>query len=338
MKKSKKNFLGQIFIFGFEGKSLSSDFKKFFEKNKIVGVILFSRNIESSAQIKDLCSELKSLSDIPPFIMIDQEGGERNRITKDFPIFPSNLYFGEKEDREGLYFAYKKTARNLKKLGINVNLAPVVDVLTNPKNEVIGERSFGSDSYKVASFSKIAIDATHSEKVLACAKHFPGIGDIEADPHKELPTNDNSKKRFEEIDFLPFKEAIKSGVRLIMTSHVFCPNLDSKDFSTFSQKICSDILKGKLEFDGLVLTDDMGMGAIKKSSELNFGFYKAFLAGHDLILLCEEFEKQNSLLEYFKKLLIDEKIDKTSFSKRVEKIILEKKKRLAFCGSIKRFG
>ncbi len=328
MSKNSTDLLGQIFIFGFEGKSLSSDSKKSIKKNKLGGAILFSRNIESLNQIKELCTEIKSLSDIPSFIMVDQEGGDKNRITKDFPGFPSNLYFGEKENGEGLHYAYKTTAKNLKKLGINVNLAPVVDVLTNPENEVIGERSFSSGPDKVAFFSKIAIEAIHSEKVLACAKHFPGIGDIKKDPHQDLPRNDNPKKRFEKIDFPPFREAIKSGVRLIMSSHVFCPNLDSENLSTFSKKICTDILKVDLGFDGLLITDDMGMGAIKKKYNLNQACYKAFLAGHDLILSCHEFEKQNVLLEYFKKLLIDGKIDKPFFSKRIEKIILEKKKSL----------
>jgi len=329
MKKNITDLLGQVFIFGFGGKSLSSDFKKLLKKNKLGGVILFERNIESKNQIKELCSELKSLSEVPAFIMIDQEGGEKNRITKDFPIFPSNLFLGEKEDKEGLFLAYKTTAKNLKQLGINVNLAPVVDVLTNPKNEVIGERSFGPDPNRVASFSKIAIEATHSERVLACAKHFPGIGDIDKDPHQDLPVNNNPQKRFEKTDFLPFREAISSGAELIMTSHVFCPNLDSENLSTFSKRICTDILKKKLGFEGLVLTDDMGMGAVKRNCDLNHPCYKAFLAGHDLILSCHEFEGHNALLEYFERLLVDKKIDEKFFSETVKKIIIKKKNRLA---------
>ncbi|KPL03256.1 MAG: hypothetical protein AMJ90_03475 [candidate division Zixibacteria bacterium SM23_73_2] len=330
MIKANFDFLGQLFVFGFEGKTLPYDFKRFLKDKDLGGVILFSKNIETLAQTKELCSEIKSLSKHSPLVMIDQEGGEVNRITDNFPVFPSNLSYGENEDKKGVAFAYRTTAQNLRKLGINVNLAPVVDVLTNPKNEVIGQRSFGSDPIKVASFSEIAIDAIHSERVLACAKHFPGLGDVDRDPHHELPRNDNSKKRFEKVDFPPFLEAIKSGVKLIMTSHVFCPGLDSEEISTFSPKICSDILRAELNYQGLVITDDMGMGAIVKNHDLNQACWKAFLAGHDLILLCEDFEKQNSLFEYFKKSVVDKRINQTDFSKRIAKIFSDKKSLAGF--------
>lgn len=319
------DLLGQIFIFGFEKESFSFEFIQLYQNWNLGGVILFSRNIVSSDQLSELTNLLKSISKIPPFIMIDQEGGEVNRITKDFPLSPSNKYFGDEEDKEGLFQAYKITAKNLKRLGINVNLAPVVDVLTNPKNRVIGERSFGSDAEKVAEFSKIAIQAIHSEGILACAKHFPGIGDINLDPHQDLPYNHNSKERFETIDFIPFKEAITSEVDFIMSTHVLCPNLDPKESACLSPVICNQILKEELKFGGLLITDDLGMGAIKKNYSLENACEKAFSAGNDLILVCEEFEKQEKILEHFKKLLMDKKLDEDLLSARIAKIMAKKK-------------
>ena len=317
--------LGQIFILGFEKESFSFEFTELYQKWSLGGVVLFSRNIVSADQLSELNNLLRSISKIPPFIMIDQEGGEVNRITKDFPLFPSNRYFGEREDKEGLFQAYKITARNLKKLGVNVNLAPVVDVLTNTENQVIKERSFGSEPAKVAEFSRMAIQAIHSEGILACAKHFPGIGDINLDPHQDLPYNHNSKERFQTVDFIPFKEAIKSDVDFIMSTHVMCPNLDQKEPASLSPVICHQILKEELRFGGLLITDDLGMGAIKKNYSLENACEKAFLADNDLILICEGFDQQGKVLEHFKKLLMDKKIDQALFSKRIEKIITKKK-------------
>jgi beta-N-acetylhexosaminidase len=317
--------LGQIFILGFEKESFSFEFTELYQKWNLGGVILFSRNIVSPDQLSELISLLRSISKIPPFIMIDQEGGEVSRITKDFPLFPSNRYFGDRQDKEGLFQALKITARNLRRLGINVNLAPVVDVVTNAENQVIKERSFGSDPAKVAEFSKMAIQAIRSEGVLACAKHFPGIGDINLDPHQDLPYNHNSKERFQAIDFIPFKEAIKSEVDFIMSTHVMCPNLDPKEPASLSRVICQQILKEELKFGGLLITDDLGMGAIKKNYSLENAAEKAFYAGNDLILACEDFDQQEKILEHFKKLLMDKETNQALFSKRIEKIITKKK-------------
>ncbi|MFQ6032927.1 MAG: glycoside hydrolase family 3 N-terminal domain-containing protein, partial [Candidatus Zixiibacteriota bacterium] len=154
---------GQFFIFGFEGNLPTDDFLHLIEKQNLGGVILFARNIESPKQISETIKELKSRSKRPPFFMIDQEGGRINRITKDFPVFPSNKFYGDRKDKEGVFEAYKTTARGLSRLGINVNLAPVVDVFTNPKNSVIKERSFGKDPALVAEMSCVAVEAIRSE-------------------------------------------------------------------------------------------------------------------------------------------------------------------------------
>jgi beta-N-acetylhexosaminidase len=321
----KTNLLGQLFIFDFEGFSPSEEFMRFFKNWNLGGVILFSENIQSLNQLKELIIKIKSSSSILPFIMIDQEGGSKNRIAKNFPTFPSNKYYGDRDDQKGMYQAYKTTARSLVELGINVNLAPVVDVLTNRENRVIRERSFGNNPQKVSTYCRIAIDAIHKGGVLACAKHFPGIGDIDMDPHYEMPNNRNSKKRFEKIDFPPFKAAIDSKTDFIMTTHVKCPNLDSKKPASLSSAICTEILKRDLGYKGLVITDDMNMGAIKKNYDILEACEEAYLAGNDLILLSHEHEKQPQVLERFLKLLKDGKIRKDDLAKTIQRILLKKK-------------
>lgn len=318
--------LGQFFVFGFEGKFSTDDFLHLIEKQNLGGIILFARNIESPKQISATIKELKSKSEHSLFIMIDQEGGRVNRIAKDFPVFPSNKFYGDRKDKEGVFEAYKTTARELSRLGINVNLAPVVDVLTNPKNSVIGERSFGENPVWVAEMSKVAIEAIKSENVLACAKHFPGIGDIEIDPHSELPINSNPKERFEKIDFLPFRASISSNVDMIMSTHVLCPNLDAKEPASLSQIICVDILRKELGFEGILITDDMRMGAIRKNQKLAQACQKAFLAGNDLILIGDKFEEQVQVLEHLEKLVSDKKISEERLNFSLDQILSAKKK------------
>jgi beta-N-acetylhexosaminidase len=318
--------LGQFFIFGFEGVFPTDDFLHLIEKQNLGGVILFARNIESPKQISETIKKLNSRSEYPLFVMIDQEGGGVNRITEDFPVFPSNRFYGDGKDKDSVFEAYKTTARELSKLGINVNLAPVVDVLTNPKNVVIRERSFGGDPALVAEMSKVAIKAIKSENVLACAKHFPGIGDIEIDPHSDLPINSNSKERFEKTDFLPFKASIFSNVDMIMSTHVLCPNLDSQEPASLSKIICTDILRAELDFKGILITDDMQMGAIRKNQKLTEACQKAFLAGNDLILVCDKLEDQIQILEHFEKQVSDKRISEERLNFSLDKILTTKKK------------
>ena len=318
--------LGQIFVFGFESKFPTDDFLHLIEKQNLGGIILFARNIESPKQISATIKELESKSKHPLFIMIDQEGGRINRITKDFPVFPANKFYGDRKDKEGVFEAYKTTARELSRLGINVNLAPVVDVVTNPKNSVIGERSFGEDPVWVAEMSKVAVKAIKSENILACAKHFPGIGNIEIDPHSDLPINSNPKERFEKIDFLPFRASISSNVDMIMSTHVLCPNLDAKEPATLSRIICVDILQKELGFEGILITDDMQMGAMRKNQKLAQACPKAFLAGNDLILIGDKFEEQVQVLEHFEKLVSDRKISEERLNFGLDKILSAKKK------------
>lgn len=163
----------QVFVLGYKGLYPSDEFIKLAKQYKIGGVIIFSENIEDLKQVREVISHLQSISSIPLFVMIDQEGGKTNRITKDFPTFPSNNFFGQRKDEKGIERAYSVTARELRNLGINVNLAPVVDVLTNPQNELLKERSFGNDAQLVANLTKIAVQAIRSQGVFSCTSIFP---------------------------------------------------------------------------------------------------------------------------------------------------------------------
>ena len=316
--------LGQFFVFGFQGEFPPADYLDLLEKQNLGGVILFARNIESPKQISKTLKEIKSISERPLFVMIDQEGGRINQVKKDFPVFPSNEFYGNRKDRDGIFKAYKTTAGELARLGININLAPVVDVLTNPNNSVLQERTFGKDPALVAEMSKVAVEAIKSENIFACAKHFPGIGAVDVDPHLSLPINSNSRERFETIDFLPFQACISSDVDMIMSTHVLCPELDSGEPASLSKVICTDILRKELGFEGILITDDMQMGAIRKNTELTEACRQAFLAGNDLILICDKFEEQVQVLEHFEKQVSDGKISEERLNFSLDKILSAK--------------
>lgn len=318
--------LGQLFSLGYKGEEPSVEFLNLLQKYQIGGVILFSANIKTKEQLRESIKLLQEKIEVPLFVMIDQEGGRVNRITEDFPIFQSNLFYGENKDKEGVRKAYSQTARELKKLGINVNLAPVVDVLTNPSNKVISDRSFGSEPVLVAELGKIAIQALKKKGVFACAKHFPGIGDILDDPHSSLPFNHNSRERFEKIDFLPFKAVISCQVDFIMSTHVISTELDSEFPATLSKKICSDILRKELDFKGVLISDDMQMKGIRNDFPLEYTCYRAFEAGHDMILISENLDEQVQVVEHFERKLIDKELDLHRLSESLDRIFSLKEK------------
>jgi beta-N-acetylhexosaminidase len=289
---------GSIFILGYQGLSPSPEFIDLIKRYQVGGIIFFERNIVSPSQLKDQIAEFQALTDYPLLFVIDQEGGKVNRIKTDFPVFPSNNFYGEREDLLGAQKAYQITAAELRSLGMNVNLAPVVDVTRGQEN-FMADRSFGSDPNSVSEFTRLAVEAVHSEQVLACAKHFPGIGGLKDDPHQTLPVNNQPADEFWSRDFLPFQAAIETGVKMVMTTHVKCSSLDQNEPATFSGKITTDILRKKLKFEGLIVTDDMEMGGVKDYLEPGLACRKAFLAGHDLILLCHSPDLQKRVLESF---------------------------------------
>ena len=316
-----ENNWAQIFVLGYKGLYPSNEFIDLVEQYQIGGLIIFSENIDDLKQLKQAILTLQSISSIPLLVMIDQEGGKFNRITEDFPTFPSNSFFGQEKDKRGVREAYSETAKGLKNLGINVNLAPVVDVLTNPKNQLLKERSFGDDPQLVAKLTQIAIQATRSQGVFSCAKHFPGLGNVELDPHKELPIDKGDLAKFEQINFISFKSAIRAKAEMIMTTHILCEKLDPSFPATLSEVICEKILRQKLKFDGLIITDDMGMGGIAKNWETGFACKRAFMAGHDLILVAKSWEKQKMILESFEKEVKNRKISEKRIKSSLNRIL-----------------
>jgi len=290
--------VGQLFMLGFSGTSVSSGLRELLADYHPGGVILFARNLEHPAQIARLTNALQQCSpDSPLLISIDQEGGRVSRLPEDFTVFPPCAVLGACGSSELAYAAAAVTAAELRAVGINMNLAPVLDVQTNADNPVIGDRAFSSTATTVCELGLATIAGLQDNKVIACGKHFPGHGDTAADSHKELPTVSASVERLRERELRPFAHAIENGLATIMTAHVLYPSLDTQRPATLSRAILTDLLRDELRFEGVTLTDDLEMRAILDHHGIEEASVQAVQAGVDLVLICKDHGRQVAAME-----------------------------------------
>ncbi len=281
--------IGQLFMIGFDGTTVSADLASFIRECQPGGVILFARNLESTEQIVDLTNSLQRCSPHSPLLIsIDQEGGRVSRLPKEFTIFPPCDVLGQCHSSELAYAAAATTAKELTAVGINMNMSPVLDVNSNPSNPVIGDRAFGATPDLVSELGLATVGGLQDNRVVACGKHFPGHGDTTSDSHKELPVVSASRDRLERIEFPPFRRAIDSGVATMMTAHVQYQALDAHRPATLSPIIISKLLRQELYYDGVVLTDDLEMHAIIDHYGIGDAAVLAIQAGCDMPLICKD--------------------------------------------------
>ncbi len=267
-----KQKIMQMFICGFTDDNYRTN-KYLFEmlQNGLGGIIFFSHNIKSDIQFKRLIEDLNKDSAIPLFLSIDQEGGRVERTEK---IHAGKKYLSAKYAYEmGLSFLQNQTkeiALELKQYGLNMNFAPVLDVNTNNNNPIIGERAFSSNTDEVINASKVVLKEYEKYGIIAVGKHFPGHGASSIDSHKALPVIDLSYEELYNIHIKPFKAAIDIGIPAIMVAHVFYSALEKDNIpSSLSKKIITDLLINKLNFNGVIISDDMEMNAVKNFSRLD---------------------------------------------------------------------
>ena len=275
-------------IVSISGFSLSKYEKKIFSEYKPWGLILFKRNIKSINQLKKLTTTVRKTTKDKYFpIMIDEEGGAVTRISR---ITRHNLYqklFGDiyKVNKKVSIDLYKKylidLIKFLKNVGININTVPVLDVLRKNTNKIIGNRSFSDNKYIVNNLGKICINLYNQNKVATVIKHIPGHGCTTADSHKKMPKVNLNTKDLNNIDFFPFKN---SNSKFAMTAHILYINLDKKKVATFSNKIIKKVIRKKLRFKGVLISDDISMKALKYDLVTNAK--KALSAGCNIVMYC----------------------------------------------------
>ncbi len=305
-------------MIGITGTHLDRNTEKHLKEINPGAVILFKRNISSAHQTAELISHIKDLLPSPPLIAIDQEGGRVIRFTSDITVFPGNMALGATRSTDLAYKQGLESASQLKEIGIDINLAPVVDVITTYHNPGITIRSFGDDPHEVADLAVAFIEGTQTMGVAAVAKHFPGKGAAEVDAHFDLPTISIPKDLFEELHLYPFRQAIENGVQGIMTTHVNCPSLDSEGGhpATFSPPIVKNLIRTRYKFDGVIFSDDLEMGAIAKHYPIVDACRRATVAGHDMLLICSNYQLQRQALsglieDYSSSLLSRDELDES---------------------------
>jgi len=306
-KMTLEQKVGQLFMYAFRKNSDNTDI---IEVNEYVrdsvsrfnlgGVILYADNIKTEVQTKKLITELQAINSIPMFIALDEEGGRKSRLNSSsikHTVIPTALEIGMKNDIEYAFDIGKTIAEDISRLGFNMNMAPVADVNTNPDNPVIGDRSFGSDPYVVANMVKAEIDGMHSMNICTVIKHFPGHGDTSVDSHTGEVIIEHDLSRLEEVEFIPFKEGINSQTDAIMTAHIKMLKIDpSGKPATMSKYILNDILRDKLKYDGIIITDALEMGAITMYYDSATAAVEAFKAGADILLMPKSLEEAYNAL------------------------------------------
>lgn len=290
--------IGQMLMLGFRGMTLASDspIAADLRDRKIGSVVLFQydselktfvRNIESAEQLRSLNESLQAMSPIPLLISIDQEGGLISRLNErnGFPATQSQKYYGDMNDAALTRRAAETGGKLLRDLGINWNLAPVVDVAVNPNNPIIAkfERSFSSDPAIVTAQAAAEIEGYHAARVLTTLKHFPGHGSSTGDSHLGLV---DVTTTWQARELETYRDLIKAGLAdAVMTAHIFNSNLDPDYPATLSHKIITGILREQLGFDGVVISDDMQMGAIRNEFGYERAVELAINAGVDILAI-----------------------------------------------------
>lgn len=326
--------VGQLFMVGFSGTEAGENIKNLIENYHVGGIIYFRRNIESPEQTAELSRKLQKLAfrttpGLPLFISTDQEGGVVTRL-QGGTHFPGNMTLGAGRSQGLAFKAGKATARELKYSGINMNLAPVLDVNNNPDNPVIGVRSFGGDPELVAEMGTAYIKGLQGEGVIAVGKHFPGHGDTDTDSHLSLPIINHDRERLEKVELYPFRKAVQEDIDSIMTAHVHFPAVEDKTGTpaTLSKKVINGLLRKDLEFQGVILTDCMEMKAISESPGTVEGAVKTLQAGSDQVLISHTYEKQIKAIEEVVKAVKEGKISEKSVDTSLIRILKLKKKRM----------
>src|SRR3954469_26002932 len=282
-----RRHIGQLAIVGFNGHSVPADVRTLAQEFDLGGVIFFARNVEAPEQVADLSRQSQALaSELPLWVSVDQEGGRVARLKRPFTKWPPMMTLGRagspESDRLAERFAVA-LATELHAVGISLDYTPVLDIHTNPKNPVIGDRALAERADDVARIGAILIRTLQAEGIAACGKHFPGHGDTSVDSHFELPLLEHPPDRLEHVELVPFKAAIAAGVASIMTAHILIPSLDEELPGTLSPRIVDGLLKQELGFQGLVLSDDLEMKAISGRYGHSDATIRAIAAGCDAV-------------------------------------------------------
>src|SRR5438876_5436886 len=320
--------IGQVLMVGFWGNTPSQEIIDLIQHYHAGSIILLSRNVRAAQQVLELTRSLQMIAKqaghpYPLLIAIEQENGIVQRLGEGATIFPGNMALGAIDSEEIAYKVALATGQELKALGINMNLAPVVDVNNNPANPVIGVRSFGEDAQQVARLGAAMVKGYHAAGILTCLKHFPGHGDTAVDSHLALPTIPYPLERLEALELLPFRSGIKAGAESVMIAHISVPALTQQNIlpATLSSSIVQGLLRGKLGFNGAILSDCMEMKAISETFGTERAAVMALQAGIDLVLVSHHYTRQRGSIEAIQAALQAHELSPRAVQQAAERVL-----------------
>lgn len=326
---SMEEKIGQMFIIGLQGTQIGKKTIEMIDKYKIGGIILYRRNYNSYEEMLNIINDIKKISSknkIPIFISIDQEGGRVNRMPKEFKNLKSATFLSETNNPEKLIESGQVIGKMLKKMGISMDYAPVFDIRRFEKDHAIGDRCYGKDKEEVAKNATSVMKAISEEGVIPVIKHFPGHGLTKKDSHFKIPTILEKVDFIKNEDMYPFKMAIKNGAEAIMMGHLIIKDIDKYYPATLSKKVINTLLKEECSYNGLIITDDFKMWAIKLHYSIKRAVVKAIKSGNDMIMIGDNYTKVKKIIKYTIKKARKGRIDINSINNSVEKIIKLKQK------------
>lgn len=283
-----RRHVGQLVFLGFDGFVIPPEIRSLAREFDLGGVALFKRNVEGPGQVADLAFEAAGLGlSAPAWVAVDQEGGRVARMRSPFTEWPPMAALGRSGNAEMAERVAGAIARELRAVGVTMDFAPVLDVLTNAANPAIGDRALSADAGVVARLGAAMIRAMQDEGIAACGKHFPGHGDAGVDSHHDLPVLDLPPDRFEAVEWVPFRAAMAESVAALMVAHLLVPAFDESNPASLSWEVVTGVLRQRLRFDGLILTDDLSMKGCSLTCAPPAAAVRAIAAGHDAALLCE---------------------------------------------------
>ncbi|WP_442604244.1 beta-N-acetylhexosaminidase [Paenibacillus sp. KN14-4R] len=321
--------IGQLVLVGADHWTGDDHTQTLIEKYKVSGFVLFKRNIQDQSQALKLVNDLKqanSSNKIPLIMSIDEEGGKVTRLPDSYLGLPNNSVIGRVNNEIFAYEFGKRLADKVKSIGLNVNYAPVLDINSNPQNPIIGVRAYGNTPNLVSQLGLQTMRGIQSEGVVSVVKHFPGHGDTYIDSHVGLPVVDHDIQRLKKFEFVPFINAINNGADAVMVSHILISKIDAKNPASLSKPVITDLLRKDLNFQGVIVSDDLTMAAITSQHEIGDAAVMAIQAGTDLVMVCHEYDNQTRVLHSLKRAVENGEITTEQLNHSVARVLKMKDK------------
>ncbi len=312
--------VGRLFIVGFPGEEPSDEFLHFVRETQLGGVIFFGDNCANPPAMQESIRTIRSCYEQrAPFMAIDQEGGRVCRLKGAPAEYRSAEEYGRSDNLERFTEDYTRSALYMESLGLNLNLAPVADIMISEDCAALNGRCFGHQPDQVAKFVEATVKVSRENGLLSCLKHFPGLGAAKNDPHSKTAVADYDDYLWHAREMIPFKAGVEAGVDMIMTTHLLVPRIDSS-MVTESKKIVSELIRQDLSFDGPVITDDLTMKGADTIGEIGPRTVAAFNAGHDLLLFGQDYHQAQKAYAHFVKTFLQGDISEEQVTAALDRV------------------